>query len=102
MKILHDNVFVKCIDKDDVAKGGIVLPYDILKKWNEFQMGFVKAVGPGIIARNGKRIKTTVKVGDKVYYPRDNFRQRTEYKGDTVEIMREEVIIYVEREDNGK
>ena len=101
MKILHDTVFVKCIDKDDV-KGGIVLPYDILKRWNEFQMGFVKAVGPGHLARNGKRIKTTVKVGDKVYYPRDEFRQRTEYKGDTVEIMKEEVIIYVEEGDNGK
>ena len=67
MKIepLGDRVVVKPIPKEEVTKGGIVLPDTVKEKPQE---GKVLAVGPGKMTDDGKRIAMEVKVGDVVIY----------------------------------
>jgi chaperonin GroES len=56
---------LKPIEKEEVTKGGIVLPDTAREKPQE---GEVIAVGPGRMGEDGKRIPMDVKVGDKVVY----------------------------------
>jgi chaperonin GroES len=65
LKPLGDRVIVKPIPKEEVSKGGIVIPDTAKEKPQE---GEVLAVGPGKLDDNGKRIEPEVKVGDKVIY----------------------------------
>ena len=62
---LGDRVVVKPIPKEEVTKGGIVLPDTVKEKPQE---GKVLAVGPGKMTDDGKRIAMEVKVGDVVIY----------------------------------
>lgn len=86
---LGDRVIVKPIAREEVTKGGIVLPDTVKEKPQE---GEVLAVGPGRINEDGKRIPLDVKKGDKVIYPRYG---GTEWKqGDEeILIMRESEIL---------
>ena len=58
---LADRVVVKPIEKEEVTKGGIVLPDTAKEKPQE---GEVVAVGPGRMSDDGKRLAMDVKVGD--------------------------------------
>jgi len=58
-------VVVKPIEREEVTKGGIVLP-DTAKE--RPQEGEVVAVGPGEFYEDGKRKPMDVKVGDRVIY----------------------------------
>ena len=62
---LGDRVIVKPMPKEEVTKGGIVLPDTVKEKPQE---GKVLAVGPGKLTDDGKRIPMDVKVGDIVIY----------------------------------
>lgn len=62
---LGDRVVVKPKPKEEVTKGGIVLPDTAKEKPQE---GEVIAVGPGRMTDDGKRIAMDVKVGDIVIY----------------------------------
>jgi chaperonin GroES len=62
---LADRVIVKPLTRDEVTKGGTVLPDTAKEKPQE---GEVLAVGPGRVGDDGKRIPMEVKVGDKVIY----------------------------------
>ena len=62
---LGDRVVVKPIPKEEVTKGGIVLPDTVKEKPQE---GKVLAAGPGKMTDDGKRIAMDVKVGDVVIY----------------------------------
>jgi len=62
---LGDRVVVKPSPKEEVTKGGIVLPDTVREKPQE---GKVLAVGPGKMTDDGKRIAMDVKVGDVVIY----------------------------------
>ena len=63
---LADRVVIKPITREEVTKGGIVLPDTVREKPQE---GEVVAVGPGKLSDDGtKRIPLDVKVGDKVIY----------------------------------
>jgi chaperonin GroES len=86
---LGDRVIVKPIAKEEVTKGGIVLPDTVKEKPQE---GTVIAVGPGKIDDNGKRIAMDVKVGDTVIYAKYG---GTEYKegDDELIILRESDIL---------
>jgi len=53
------------MEKDEVTKGGLVIPDTAKEKPQE---GEVVAVGPGRLSDEGKRISIEVKVGDKVIY----------------------------------
>ena len=63
---LADRVIVKPIPREEVSKGGIVLPDTAKEKPQE---GEVVAVGPGRLSEDGgKHIPMDVKVGDRVIY----------------------------------
>jgi len=73
---LGDRVVIKPIPKEEVSKGGIVLPDTVKEKPQE---GEIIAVGPGKLSEEGKRIAMEVKVGDTVIYSK---YAGTEYKLD--------------------
>jgi chaperonin GroES len=79
---LGDRVVVKPIEREEVTKGGIVLPDTAKEKPQE---GKVLAAGPGRLSEDGKRIAMDVKVGDVVLY--------VKYGGTEVKIDGEELII---------
>jgi len=82
LKPLADRVLVKPIEREEVTKGGIVLPDTAKEKPQE---GEVLAVGDGRLSEDGKRIPLDVKVGDIVIYAR--------YGGTEIKIEDEELII---------
>jgi chaperonin GroES len=79
---LGDRVVVKPMPKEEVTKGGIVIP-DTAKE--KPQDGKVIAVGPGRMTEDGKRIAMDVKVGDIVIYAK--------YGGTEIKENDEELII---------
>lgn len=79
---LGDRVVIKPIPKEEVTKGGIVLPDTAKEKPQE---GEVIAAGPGRLTDDGKRIATEVKVGDRVIYAK--------YAGTEIKLNDEELII---------
>lgn len=90
---LADRVVVKPIAREEVTKGGIVLPDTAKEKPQE---GKVIAVGPGRMTEDGKRIPMEVKVGDEVIYAK---YAGTEWKYDNEEyvILRESDIQAVKK-----
>ena len=79
---LADRLVVKPIEREEVTKGGIVLPDTVKEKPQE---GEVLAVGPGRLSDDGKRIAMEVKVGDTVIYAK--------YGGTEIKIEDEELVI---------
>jgi len=79
---LADRLVVKPIEREEVTKGGIVLPDTAKEKPQE---GEVMAVGPGRLSDDGKRIAMEVKVGDRVIYAK--------YGGTEIKIEDEELVI---------
>ena len=79
---LADRLVVKPIEREEVTKGGIVLPDTAKEKPQE---GKVLAVGPGRLSDDGKRIAMDVKVGDTVIYAK--------YGGTEIKIEDEELVI---------
>jgi chaperonin GroES len=86
---LGDRAVIKPTPKEEVSKGGIVLPDTAKEKPQE---GEIIAVGPGRLSEDGKRIAMEVKEGDKVIYSK---YAGTEFKLDDEElvIMRESDIL---------
>ena len=82
LKPLADRLVVKPIEREEVTKGGIVLPDTAREKPQE---GEVLAVGPGRLSDDGKRIDMDVKVGDTVVYAK--------YGGTEIKIEGEELVI---------
>jgi chaperonin GroES len=82
---LGDRVVIKPTPKEEVSKGGIVLPDTAKEKPQE---GKIIAVGPGRLTDEGNRIAMEVKKGDKVIYSK---YAGTEFKldGEELIIMRE-------------
>ncbi len=82
---LGDRVVIKPTPKEEVSKGGILLPDTAQEKPQE---GKIVAVGPGRLTEDGKRIAMEVKKGDMVVYSK---YAGTEFKLDNEElvIMRE-------------
>ncbi len=78
---LGDRVVVKPMPKEEVTKGGIVLPDTAKEKPQE---GKVIAVGPGRLTDDGKRIAMDVKKGDIVVYAKYG---GTEIKEDDEELI---------------
>ncbi len=90
IKPLGDRVVVKPIAREDVTKGGIVLPDTAKEKPME---GKVIAVGPGRINDEGKRVVMEVKEGDTVLYAK--------YAGTEVKLHDEELLIISEKDIMG-
>lgn len=79
---LGDRVVVKALAKEEVTRGGIVLPDTAKEKPQE---GEVIAVGPGKLNDDGKRLPMDVKIKDIVIYAK--------YAGTEIKLEGEEFII---------
>jgi len=79
---LADRLVVKPIEREEVTKGGIVLPDTVKEKPQE---GEILAVGPGRLSDDGKRIAMDVKIGDIVIYAK--------YGGTEIRIEDEDLVI---------
>ncbi len=88
---LGDRVVIKPTAKEEVSKGGIVLPDTAQEKPQE---GKIIAVGPGRLTEDGKRIAMEVKKGDKVIY--------SKYAGTEFKLDDEDVVIMREGDILGK
>jgi chaperonin GroES len=88
---LADRVIVKPLTREEVTKGGIVLPDTVKEKPQE---GEVLAVGLGRIGDDGKRIPMEVKVGDTVIYAK--------YAGTEWKYEKEEYLILRESDIQAK
>jgi chaperonin GroES len=88
---LGDRVVIRPIPKEEVSKGGIVLPDTAKEKPQE---GKIIAAGPGRLTEEGNRIAMDVKKGDKVLY--------SKYAGTEFKLDGEEVIIMREGDILGK
>ncbi len=82
LKPLADRLVVRPIEKEEVTKGGIVLPDTVKEKPQE---GKILAVGPGRMSEDGKRIAMDVKVGDIVVYAK--------YGGTDIKVDDEDLVI---------
>lgn len=78
---LADRLVVKTVQKEEVTRGGLVLPDTAKEKPQE---GEVLAVGPGRMTDQGTRIAMDVAVGDIVIYAKYG---GTEIKVDGEELM---------------
>lgn len=87
LKPLADRVVVQLLAKEEVTKGGIVLPGTAQEKPQE---GVVIAVGAGRILDNGTRVTMDVKVDDKVIFAK--------YSGTEVKYDGQEYLILAERD----
>ena len=65
IKPLGERVVIKPLPREEISKGGIVIPDTAKEKPQE---GEIVAVGPGRLADDGKRVAMEVNVGDKVVY----------------------------------
>lgn len=79
---LADRIIIKPIEREEVTKGGIVLPDTVKERPVE---GEVLAVGPGKLADDGKRVPMDIKVGDVIIY--------TKYGGTEIKVDDEELVI---------
>jgi chaperonin GroES len=82
LKPLGDRIVIRPIKREEVTKGGIVLPDTAKEKPQE---GEVIAVGPGKLSEDGKRLEMEVKKGDKIIYAK--------HAGTEVEVDDEELLI---------
>lgn len=81
IKPLADNVVIKATEAEETTKSGIVLTSSAKEKP---QIAVVVAVGPGGVV-DGKEVKMTVNVGDKVI--------AAKYSGTDIKIKDEEYTI---------
>lgn len=82
IKPLGERVLVKPLAREEVTRGGIVLPDTVKEKPME---GEVLAVGAGKRSEKGEHIPMEVKVGDIVIYAK--------YGGTEIKLEGEELII---------
>ena len=79
---LADRIIIRPIEREEVTRGGIVLPDTVKERPVE---GEVLAVGPGKLTDDGKRVPIDIKVGDTIIY--------TKYGGTEIKVDDEELII---------
>ena len=81
IKPLADRVVIKMVEAEETTKSGIILTSAAQEKP---QYAYIVAVGPGGVV-DGKEVKMTVKVGDKVL--------TSKYSGTEVKVDGEECTI---------
>jgi chaperonin GroES len=84
---LHDRLLVRRVEKEETAKGGIIIPDTAKEKPQE---GEVLAVGNGRTLDNGTKVPLDVKAGDKILFGK--------YSGSEIKMEGEEVLILREDE----
>jgi chaperonin GroES len=87
VKPLADRILVRRLEQKEEVRGGIIIPDTAKEKPTE---GEVVAVGPGRVAKDGKRIALGIEKGDRVLLGK--------YSGTEVKIDGEDFVIL--REDD--
>ena len=82
VKPLGDRVVIKPLPREELTKGGLVLPDTAKEKPQE---GTVVAVGSGRMTEDGKRLPLEVKEGDRVVYGK--------YSGTELKLEEEDYLI---------
>ena len=93
LKPIGDRIVVRRSKAEEKTSGGILLP-DTAK--NKPQRGKVVAVGPGRLAKDGKRRPLQVKPGDTILFTAwagDEFQEKG--NSDAILVMREEDVLAV-------
>ena len=96
LKPMGDRVVVKPKGREEVTRGGIVLPDTAGEKP---QQGEVLSIGPGRQLDNGTRVTLDLKVGDTVLFAK--------YRGTEFKLEDDDLLILSERDilaviENGK
>ena len=84
---LHDRLVIRRIEKEETARGGIIIPDTAKEKPQE---GEVIAVGNGKVLENGTKVAMDVKAGDRVLFGK--------YSGTDIKIDGQEYLILREDE----
>lgn len=84
---LGDRVLVKPLEREEVSRGGIVLPDTAKEKPQE---GTIVAAGSGRVLEDGIKVPMEVKAGDRVLYGK--------YAGTEIKIGDEDHLILSERD----
>lgn len=87
LRPLGDRLVIKPAGREEVSKGGIILPDTATERPQE---GTVLAVGKGRIGDDGKLIPMEIKAGNTILFAK--------YAGSEVKIDGEELIILSERD----
>ncbi len=88
---IADRVVVKPASKEEVSKGGIIIPDTAKEKPQE---GVIIAVGSGKLLDNGERSAMELKVGDKVLFAKYGGTE-FKYDGDDLLVLRESDVLAV-------
>jgi len=81
LRPLGDRVVIKPLAREEVTKGGIVLPDTATEKP---QQGEVVAVGPGRVLDSGDRVTLDLREGDRVIFAK---YAGTEFKHESDELL---------------
>jgi len=83
MKPLGDRVVVRPLERSEKSKGGIYLPETASK--DRPTEGELVAVGTGKLNKNGERVASELKAGDRVIF--------SEYGGTEIKVEGEKLVI---------
>jgi chaperonin GroES len=86
-----DRVVVRPASKEEVSKGGIIIPDTAKEKPQE---GIVIAVGAGKVLDSGERSQMELKVGDKVLFAKYGGTE-FKYDGEDLLVLRESDVLAV-------
>jgi chaperonin GroES len=84
---LHDRILIRRIEKEETARGGIIIPDSAKEKP---QQGEVIAIGAGKILENGHRVPVDVQPGDRILFGK--------YAGSEIKSDGQEYLILTESE----
>jgi chaperonin GroES len=87
---LGDRLVIKPSEKEEVSRGGIIIP-DTAKE--RPQEGSIIAVGPGRIGDDGKRIPMELSVGDVVLYSKYAGTELKETEEEEYLVLRESDVL---------
>ena len=84
---LHDRILIRRIEKEETARGGIIIPDSAKEKP---QQGEVIAVGNGKMLDSGERVPVDVRPGDRILFGK--------YAGSEIKSDGQEYLILTESE----
>jgi len=84
---LHDRILIRRIEKEETARGGIIIPDSAKEKPQE---GEVMAVGAGKMLESGERVPVDVRPGDRILFGK--------YAGSEIKSDGQEYLILTENE----
>jgi len=93
---LRDRVLVKQDKTPEKTKGGIIIPEMVpLRKKKQYDKGTIVRIGTGKESKSGKRIPSSLKVGDRIAYsPHVGVEIRIKGSDDIYKLFEEKFIYY--------